>query len=149
VTSRSTHHPQNLPLPDGRLLMDGFSRWILSAVEAVPERVPYVRRQVEAVLALWDLDDLAWATELIVTELTANVVRHARTLFTVGLFWNGRVLHGEVSDANPVPPVPQTAVTPERTGGRGLVLVSEIAERWGVERHQRGKTIWFELSPGT
>ncbi len=148
MTSRSLHQPQDLPLPDGRLLMDGFSRWILSAVEAVPERVPYVRRQVEAVLALWELEELAWAAELIVTELAANVVRHARTLFTVGLFWNGRVLHGEVSDANPVPPEPQAGVGPERTGGRGLLLVGEIAERWGVEPHQRGKTVWFELSPG-
>ena len=147
MTSPSVPRSQDLPLPDGRLLMDGFSRWILSAVEAVPERVPYVRRQVEAVLALWELDDLAWAAELIVTELTANVVRHARTLFTVGLFWNGRVLHGEVSDANPVPPVPQNGVGLDQTGGRGLLLVGEIADRWGVERHQRGKTVWFELSP--
>jgi hypothetical protein len=141
------HRSQDLPLPDGRLLMDGFSRWILSAVEAVPERVPYVRRQVATVLALWDLDELGWAAELIATELAANVVRHARTLFTVGLFWNGRVLHGEVSDANPVPPVPQSGGGLDQTGGRGLMLVGEIADRWGVERHQRGKTVWFELSP--
>jgi hypothetical protein len=149
VTSSSVHRSQDLPPPDGRLLMDGFSRWILSAVDAVPERVPYVRRQVQAVLALWELEDLGWAAELIVTELAANVVRHARTLFTVGLFWNGRVLHGEVSDANPVPPVQLSGVGLEldQTGGRGLLLVGEIADRWGVERHQRGKTVWFELLP--
>ena len=147
MTSSSLHRSQDLPLPDGRMLMDGFSRWTLSAVEAVPDRVPYVRRQVEAVLALWELEELAWAAELIVTELAANVVRHARTLFTVGLFWNGRVLHGEVSDANPVPPVPQAGVGLDQTGGRGLMLVGEIADRWGVEQHQRGKTVWFELLP--
>ena len=33
--------------------MDGFSRWILSAIPAVPDRVPYVRRQAVAVLELW------------------------------------------------------------------------------------------------
>ncbi len=127
--------------------MDGFARWILSAVTTHPERVPYVRRQAAAVLHLWDLDDLAWPVELVVTELAANVVRHARTLFSVGLFWNGSVLHGEVSDANPVLPVPQLESNHERTGGRGLLLVAEIADRWGVARHQRGKAVWFEFAP--
>jgi hypothetical protein len=155
VTSRSLPQPQEPsvrlegvdgPLPDGQLHMDGFARWILSAVSAQPQRVPYVRRQVAAVLHLWDLDDLAWPVELVVTELVANVVRHARTLFSVGLFWNGSVLHGEVSDANPILPEPALEVNPENTGGRGLLLIAEVADRWGVARHQRGKTVWFEVT---
>ena len=44
------------PLPDGRLVMDGFSRWVLPGVEPRPERVPYLRRQVRRVLQLWHLE---------------------------------------------------------------------------------------------
>ena len=36
----------------------------------------------------------------------------------------------EVSDHDPRPPVP-TAVDPERDGGRGLVLVEAVSNRWG------------------
>ena len=36
----------------------------------------------------------------------------------------------EVSDHDPGPPVP-TAVDPERDGGRGLLLVDALSERWG------------------
>jgi serine/threonine-protein kinase RsbW len=31
------------------------------------------------------------------------------------------------------------------TGGRGLLLVAEMADRWGVDRDQ-ATTVWFELS---
>ena len=30
-------------------------------------------------------------------------------------------------------------------GGWGLVIVGEVATRWGVERHSAGKTIWAEF----
>jgi hypothetical protein len=93
--------------PDGKLTMDGFARWVLSAVDPDPARVPYLRHQAGLVLHLWRLDDVAWTVELLLTELASNVVRHARTLFNVGMVWDGHTLRGEVTDANPVP----------RTGG--------------------------------
>jgi len=134
-------------LPDGRLAMDGFARWVLSSVEPQPERVPYLRRQVRRVLQLWHLEPLAWRVELVVTELTTNAVRHARTLFTVSMTWDGRRLRIEVSDAQPVPPVPLDHPAPESLGGRGLLLVEQIADRWGYDPHERGKTIWCDLAP--
>ena len=134
-------------LPDGRLLMDGFARWVLPSVEPRPERVPHLRRQVRRVLQLWHLESLAWRVELVVTELTTNAVRHARTLFTVAMTWDGRRLRIEVSDAHPVPPVPREQPSPEALGGRGLLLVEQIADRWGYDPHERGKTIWCDLAP--
>jgi anti-sigma regulatory factor (Ser/Thr protein kinase) len=128
--------------------MDGFARWLLSAVTPQAERVPYVRRQTAAVLRLWGLDDVAWAVELLVDELAGNAVRHARTPFSVTLTWDGRALRGEVTDVNPVPPQPRLSADPDEPGGRGLLLVSQVADRWGFEGHSRGKTVWFELHPG-
>ncbi|MGC5015899.1 ATP-binding protein [Streptosporangium sp. DT93] len=38
---------------------------------------------------------------------------------------------------------------PAATGGRGLMLVNELATRWGFHRDSTGTVIWFELgSPG-
>jgi hypothetical protein len=34
---------------------------------------------------------------------------------------------------------------PLRTGVSGLRLVDELADRWGVEQHEGGKSIWVEL----
>ena len=127
--------------------MDGFARWVLPSIEPQAERVPYLRRQVERVLHLWRLDPLAWQVELVVTELATNAVRHARTLFTVAMTWDGRRLRIEVSDAHPVPPEPRGALPPDATGGRGLLLVEQLADRWGYEPHERGKTIWCDLIP--
>ncbi|WP_433366284.1 ATP-binding protein [Streptosporangium sp. CA-115845] len=34
---------------------------------------------------------------------------------------------------------------PEATGGRGLLLVNDLATRWGFHRDPTGTVIWFEL----
>jgi anti-sigma regulatory factor (Ser/Thr protein kinase) len=135
-------------MPDGRLTIDGLARWLLSTVPPDPERVPYVRRQVVAVLRLWQLDDgVAGLVELLVDELAGNAVRHARTPFSVAPAWDGRTLRAEVTDVNPVPPQPKLGTGVDDVGGRGLLLVSRLADRWGFEGHTRGKTVWFELRP--
>jgi anti-sigma regulatory factor (Ser/Thr protein kinase) len=139
--------PAQAIVPDGRLVMDGFARWVLPSVEPRPERVPYLRRQVRRVLQLWHLESLAWRVELVVTELATNAVRHARTLFTVSMTWDGHRLRIEVSDAHPVPPLPAGGPSPEALGGRGLLLVEQISDRWGYDPHERGKTIWCDLTP--
>ncbi len=141
-----TSTPSSPLLPDGRFVVNGFSRWVLASLEPRPERVPYLRRQVERVLHLWHLEALAWRVELVVTELATNAVRHARTLFTVAMTWDGRRLRIEVSDAQPVPPRPaDEPPSPDATGGRGLLLVEQLTDRWGYDPHERGKTIWCDL----
>lgn len=121
-------------------------RWLLPAVAPDVARVPGVRRQAAAALLQWGLGDAEWTVELLLGELAANAARHARTPFNVSLAWDGRTLRCEVTDVNPVPPRPGIA-GPDETGGRGLLLVSQLADRWGFEGHRRGKTVWFELVP--
>ncbi|BBJ46419.1 hypothetical protein SSPO_091370 [Streptomyces antimycoticus] len=85
----------------------------------------HVREQLEA----WDLDDLVMTTELLVSELVANVVRHARGPTRLRLI-RGRSLICEVSDASSTTPrIRRAAETDE--GGRGLQLVSALSQRWG------------------
>ncbi|WP_199807472.1 ATP-binding protein [Streptomyces sp. NRRL F-5650] len=96
---------------------------------------------------------------LVLGELTANAVRHGHVpgrdfhLLLRVLVPSGRV-RIEVTDSRGerLPPEPEELRAPGDggTGGRGLLLVAALAERWG--RHPRsggpGKTVWAECAPG-
>jgi anti-sigma regulatory factor (Ser/Thr protein kinase) len=135
-------------LPDGHLSMNGSVHWTLPDMSPRPEHVSYVRHQTRLVLQLWRVTDLTWPVEVLISELAANVVRHARTLLTVTLTWDGRTLMAEVSDASPLPLRPPVAAHPENEGGRGLLLVDAIATDWSVDLNRHGKTVWFTLRRG-
>lgn len=90
-----------------------------------------------------DVEDMA---VLLVSELVTNVVRHtggSRCELSVRLA-EGK-LHVEVVDSSAEIPRPGSP-GPDDQGGRGLVLVDAVAERWGAHPGpDPGKTIWFEL----
>jgi anti-sigma regulatory factor (Ser/Thr protein kinase) len=93
--------------------------------------------------------DVETTVILLASELAANSVLHARTAYQVGVnaaFGRVRV---SVTDANPRLPVMKLHSL-EAATGRGLRLVQTLADRWGVESHEMGKTVWFEfdLDPG-
>jgi serine/threonine-protein kinase RsbW len=56
-------------------------------------------------------------------------------------------LRVSVRDDNPaLPAVGQSPlIDADAEGGRGLAIVSMLADRWGVEKTDTGKAIWFEL----
>jgi hypothetical protein len=88
---------------------------------------------------------------LVVAELAANAVRHGRVRgrgFRVRLLLREELLRVDVSDAR-VDRLPVPAREPDE-GGRGLLLVEALAERWGVELRPGGayKTVWAELRVG-
>jgi anti-sigma regulatory factor (Ser/Thr protein kinase) len=82
--------------------------------------------------------------ELALSELVTNAVLHGREPLSVRLVVRPDLVHVEVCDANPVSPsfsmLDETALT-----GRGLLLISAVADRWGVEPSAAGKVVWFEL----
>jgi signal transduction histidine kinase len=92
----------------------------------------------------WQRRDLVSTAALIATELVANVVRHAHTTmeFTVGM-QDGR-LNMTVRDHSRTLPKP---ADPDVTsaGGRGLRLVRELSEAWGVLPVTDGKVVWALL----
>jgi anti-sigma regulatory factor (Ser/Thr protein kinase) len=100
------------------------------------------RKHVTAQLDAWGLDDLAMTTELLVSELVGNVVRHAKGPVQLRLL-RGKSLVCEVSDGSlTTPRIRRAGETDE--GGRGLQLVAALAHRWGARYTGTGKTIWTE-----
>jgi hypothetical protein len=50
----------------------------------------------------------------------------------------------EVFDADPRLPSPGRSA--EAVGGRGLLMVAQLSDRWGFEPLADGKRVWAELS---
>ncbi|MEV7794115.1 SpoIIE family protein phosphatase [Streptomyces sp. NPDC087512] len=102
-----------------------------------------VRAQCMRQLESWGLDT-GFTTELILSELITNAVRYGAPPITVRLLRH-HVLICEVCDASSTAPrVVQAAEFDE--GGRGLFLVAQLADRWGVRYTGHGKVIWAEQS---
>ena len=109
--------------------------------------VTLARHLVRDVLRTWDAPQDREDAELLVTELVANVVDHAGgDVLTLELALAGAWLRIGVVDGSAVMPVVrELSLSHER--GRGMQLVSSLAERWGAEDHRGGKRVWFELAP--
>ncbi|MPY62681.1 SpoIIE family protein phosphatase [Streptomyces spongiae] len=109
---------------------------------ADPARVPEVRAAATRQLADWGLDEVAFAAELLLSELVTNAVRHGTGPIRVRLLYD-RSLICEVSDtSNTAPHLRRAAATDE--GGRGLFLVAQLAQSWGTRHIPEGKVIWAE-----
>ncbi|MCX3061141.1 sodium/proline symporter PutP [Streptomyces beihaiensis] len=107
-----------------------------------PAAVSHARAVVVRRLAEWGLDDLAFTTELIVSELVTNAIRHATGPVSLRLI-RDRALICEVSDAVSTAPHLRHARTTDE-GGRGLLIVAQLAQRWGTRYTANGKVIWTE-----
>ncbi|MDH6703704.1 serine phosphatase RsbU (regulator of sigma subunit)/anti-sigma regulatory factor (Ser/Thr protein kinase) [Kitasatospora sp. MAA19] len=101
------------------------------------------RSLVREQLAGWHLEALSDITELLVSELVTNAVRVARDRVQLQLIRVDKLLV-EVSDDNHNLPSLEPAEQLGETG-RGLTLVTKLAERWGTARKAVGKVVWFEL----
>ncbi|CAM5472409.1 hypothetical protein SGLAM104S_05864 [Streptomyces glaucescens] len=107
-----------------------------------PAAVAEVRSSVTRRLADWGLEDLAFTTELILSELVTNAIRYGGTPIRVRVL-RDRTLICEVFDSSSTAPhLRYAAMTDE--GGRGLFLVAQLAERWGTRYLPSGKVIWAE-----
>ena len=113
-------------------------------MEASTASIRKARLFVDVTLSAWDLHAVREQAVLLTSELATNAVVHARTPFRVTVMLDGD-LTVEVSDGSGVlPQVEPVAVDGE--SGRGLLLVSRLADRWGSRLEERGKTVWFSFS---
>ncbi|MET9698740.1 ATP-binding protein [Streptomyces sp. NPDC006529] len=112
--------------------------------------VRHMRRILRMLLGRWELASLSEAAELALTELVANVVRHVPGRgCAVVILLRPQGLRVEVADGSPSPPRPDPGPDPLADGGRGLLLVEAVTDRWGAEVGASGKTVWFECDrPG-
>ncbi|MFG3097540.1 SpoIIE family protein phosphatase [Streptomyces sp. NPDC048202] len=118
---------------------DQVARW---EVPADPAAVSEIRAKVTRRLADWDLEELTFTTELILSELVTNAIRYGRGPIGVRLL-RGRALICEVSDGTTTSPHLRYAASTDE-GGRGLFLVAQLSDRWGTRYTPTGKIIWAE-----
>ncbi|WP_372411320.1 SpoIIE family protein phosphatase [Streptomyces luteireticuli] len=107
-----------------------------------PSSVADARKRVLAQLGEWGLEELAFTTELVVSELVTNAIRHAEPPVQLRLIRNGALIC-EVSDGSSTSPRMRRARAFDE-GGRGLLLVAQLCRRWGTRFTAGGKTIWAE-----
>ena len=117
-------------------------------LEAHPYRIQQIRRIVSAQLRYWRLDPLIDATSTGISELLANVHRHAKPdkRCAVKLSLAPDRLTVAVTDHDPRLPHPQPT-EPTATTGRGLALVEAMTDSWGTDLlpDDGGKVVWFVL----
>jgi anti-sigma regulatory factor (Ser/Thr protein kinase) len=113
---------------------------VLPADATAPARA---RTFLRAATREWGIgDDLAEDAAIVITELVANAVDHARSESTLFLGLKGGDLCVAVRDARPHPLPRPAPIDPAAPRGRGLQMVDALTTAWGVTLHADGKTVW-------
>ncbi|GHB78990.1 hypothetical protein GCM10010377_81310 [Streptomyces viridiviolaceus] len=112
-----------------------------------PADVARARRLVTGRLTAWGLTDAVFVAELMVSELVTNAIRYGRPPVQLRLIHENNTLICEVSDSSSTTPHMRRARIFDE-GGRGLLLVAQLARRWGTRHSPTGKTVWAEQSLG-
>jgi Histidine kinase-like ATPase domain len=135
----------------------------LGPLGALPTVPRLARGFIGVTLRAWDLDDLTDVTELLVSELSTNVVRASTDpdgaprydddgklpLLWIRLLFDHERLMVEVWDTLPAALGAPVARHPEadEESGRGLEIIETLAEDWGWESVPgwSGKKVWATL----
>jgi anti-sigma regulatory factor (Ser/Thr protein kinase) len=112
--------------------------WTLRASPDAPRRA---RRLVRSWLG--GDPERAERAELLVSELVTNVVHHVGADMIVRCSRRGDRVRIEVTDPSAVPPLITGA--PDAGGGYGLRIIEALADSWGYDAGERGKSVWFEM----
>ena len=111
-------------------------------LEKHPAAVAQARKMAGEQMAAWGLAEAAFTTELIVSELVTNAVRYGDAPIELRLIRDSALIC-EVSDGSSTAPHMRRARVFDE-GGRGLLLVAQVSERWGSRQTPTGKIIWAE-----
>ena len=90
-------------------------------------------------------DDLVETAELLVSEVVTNALVHAGTPIDLSISVQADGLRVEVGDGSTHLPSPRS-YAPTAGTGRGLMLLEQMVDEWGVSPGARGKTVWFRLT---
>lgn len=118
----------------------------------LPGAVPCARLHAKQMLWEWGLSKLSDSVELLISELVTNAIRasqsteHASSV-RLWLRSDKNMVLILVWDGNPQLPV-RIDATEDAEGGRGLLLVEAVSDRWNWYRPDGwdGKIVWAEVS---
>ncbi|RII06965.1 Histidine kinase-, DNA gyrase B-, and HSP90-like ATPase [Streptomyces sp. YIM 130001] len=137
IVMASAAHAPRQPLPRQQAFDDD------------PVAVPAARKFTTDTLSEWSIADRIDDVELCVSELATNALVHSGADgFLVGLAVADDRLRLEVRDVGSGLPEQQSPGA-DRATGRGLFLVAECADGWGVERDGQRKVVWAEFKLGS
>ncbi|WP_079062993.1 SpoIIE family protein phosphatase [Streptacidiphilus griseoplanus] len=123
----------------GALEPNQVASWDLPAK---PAAVRSARQAAARQLSEWGLEHLVGPTELMVSELVTNAIRHGNGPTRLRLIQH-QVLTCEVSGSSSRPVRPRHPSAFDEDGSR-LFLVSQLARRWGSRPGADGKVVWAE-----
>jgi hypothetical protein len=107
---------------------------------------PSARAAVVAACREWRVPHVATTVALIANELVINAVAHARSAPQLTICLQSSDVTVNVRDQLRCP-APRPQLRPvDRPAGWGLLMVTALAERWGVIGHDDGKTVWASVS---
>ena len=114
-----------------------------------PSSTRAARRAVTDALEAAALDGAVPSAALVVSELVTNAVLHARTPFEVRLRVGADTVRIEVRDGSSRRPTVRN-FSDGATSGRGLQVVQQLCQEWGVEAEGDGggKTVWALVPVG-
>jgi anti-sigma regulatory factor (Ser/Thr protein kinase) len=104
--------------------------------------VPETRAMVRERLRKWELTEISDTVELLVSELVTNALVHGAGEIALRLIRTSTLLCEVSDDGSELPHL--CSADDNAESGRGLQLVSFLAERWGNNRTETGKVVWFE-----
>ncbi|MFG2669241.1 MULTISPECIES: SpoIIE family protein phosphatase [unclassified Streptomyces] len=132
---RAAHAPQ----PGGRLQQH--------VAQNDPEALSSARHMIRAAVRAWGAKDRADEVELAADELTTNALMHTDggAIVTIRVLTGAeRRLRVDVEDRSSALPRRRDAGE-SGVSGRGLMLVDQLADAWGVESRGTGKCVWCEF----
>ncbi|BCL26802.1 ATP-binding protein [Streptomyces aurantiacus] len=144
---------------DARVQVPVTVRMFTQLFSCTPRGARLARRLVANRMDVWGFaydSEASEAVTLVVAELAANAVQHGRVRgrdFRVRLilrdghgYGGGDVVRVEVSDGR-TERLPVLREPGDGEGGRGLLLVAALADRWGTDLCAGGtyKVVWAEI----
>ena len=120
----------------------------LAVPQSEQQRISDARHQLRGLLHDWATADQIDAAELALSEMIANVMTHTDSTANVLADLTGppgrRVLRMTIADADGN--LPHRRHPGEMaSSGRGVLLLQELCDGWGVEPRGDGKAIWAEF----
>lgn len=113
-----------------------------------PSSVPAARRFVRGVLTDWGQGLLVDDAVLVLSELVTNAVLHGQGEVTarVSVAGDGSVQVEVLDHSARLPRM--RGYGEESATGRGLRMVADLSDDWGVEPSVDGKRVWARLRSG-